>query len=239
MLEKLTDRVYYLPYERYRDRPTLGYIRGDRFALQVDAGSSADHVKLMQKALGQLPQPQMAIMTHAHWDHTYGIHAFPGVTLATRATQATLLEMSAWRWTPADAARRIALGQDMLFCYDAILKEYDDFSQIQVQPADIAFEGTLKMDLGRCPVEIIPLENSHLADCSVIYLPSEGVVFLGDISYEDLLPQPPRYYLNKHQALMAGLENLSFEYCVPGHHEVMTRRALFQELEEIEKNLRF
>jgi len=237
MLQKLTERIYYLPYERYRDRPNLGYIRGDKMALQVDAGSSAAHVKLMQDSLGSLPRPQTAVMTHAHWDHTYGIHAFPGLTVAGKATQAILREMAAWSWAPKDAARRIAQGEDMLFTYDAILKEYDDFSQITVRPADVTFEGMLEMDLGNCPIRMIPIENSHSADCVVIHIPTEGVVFLGDICYEDLLTQPPRYDKEKHQILTDALKALDFDLCVPGHHEVMTRHELFADLEEIRRSL--
>lgn len=238
MLRKLTERVYYLPYERYRDRPTLGYIQGDKMALQVDAGSSAAHVKLMLESLGDLPRPDMAVMTHSHWDHTFGIHAFPGETIAYKSTQEKLLAMAQWEWTPACFARRIAQGEDMLFSYDAMLKEYDSLSQVIVKPAERTFDGILEMDLGHCPIRVIPLENSHDSDCVVIHVPTENVIFLGDITYEDLLIQPPRYYKEKHQALMDGLSQLPFDYCVHGHHEIMTRQELFTHLEDIQNTLR-
>ena len=32
-LEQLTERIWYYPMEEERDRPNLGYIRGDRFSL--------------------------------------------------------------------------------------------------------------------------------------------------------------------------------------------------------------
>ena len=30
-LNRLTERVWFLPFEKERDRPNLGYIRGDRW----------------------------------------------------------------------------------------------------------------------------------------------------------------------------------------------------------------
>ena len=42
-LEQLTERIWYYPHEEERDRPNLGYIRGDRWSLAVDAGHSDVH----------------------------------------------------------------------------------------------------------------------------------------------------------------------------------------------------
>ncbi len=48
-LEQLTPRVYQLPFSQENDRPALGYIRGDRFSLMVDAGNSSEHVRDYQR----------------------------------------------------------------------------------------------------------------------------------------------------------------------------------------------
>ena len=45
MLQQLTPRVYQLDFSQEQDRPVLGYIRGDRFSLMVDAGNSPEHVQ--------------------------------------------------------------------------------------------------------------------------------------------------------------------------------------------------
>ena len=44
-LIRLSERVWYSMYEEERDRPCLGYIKGDRWSLAVDAGHSAAHVR--------------------------------------------------------------------------------------------------------------------------------------------------------------------------------------------------
>ena len=44
-LIKINDRIWYSMYEEERDRPCLGYVRGDHWSLAVDAGHSDAHVK--------------------------------------------------------------------------------------------------------------------------------------------------------------------------------------------------
>ena len=59
MLKQVTQRVWCLPWEEERDRPSLYYIRGDRRSLAVDAGSSPAHVAQFYAALEKrgLPLP--------------------------------------------------------------------------------------------------------------------------------------------------------------------------------------
>ena len=44
-LIRLSERVWYSMYEEERDRPCLGYIKGDRWSLAVDAGHSSLHLQ--------------------------------------------------------------------------------------------------------------------------------------------------------------------------------------------------
>ncbi|MFR2935167.1 MAG: MBL fold metallo-hydrolase, partial [Ruminococcus sp.] len=76
-LQQLTPRIYQLPFSEAEDRPCLGYIRGERFSLMVDAGNSPEHVRDYQQALREagFPLPQFTVLTHSHWDHCFGLHA--------------------------------------------------------------------------------------------------------------------------------------------------------------------
>ena len=44
-LKRLTEHIWYMPFEEERDRPNLGYVKGDHWSLAIDAGHSAAHVK--------------------------------------------------------------------------------------------------------------------------------------------------------------------------------------------------
>ena len=72
-LKRLTEHIWYMPFEEERDRPNLGYIRGERFSLAVDAGHSAAHVREFYALLNKenLPLPAITVLTHWHWDHTF------------------------------------------------------------------------------------------------------------------------------------------------------------------------
>ena len=76
-MKQLTRRVWYLPHSPASDRPALGYIRGDRRALMVDAGNSPAHVRQFLRSLEAegLPAPDLAVLTHRHWDHTGAVPA--------------------------------------------------------------------------------------------------------------------------------------------------------------------
>ena len=88
-LKRLSEHTWYLPFEEKRDRPNLCYIHGEKLNLAVDAGHSEDHTKEFYKALEEagLPLPDITVITHWHWDHTLGMHAVHGLTLANEKTR--------------------------------------------------------------------------------------------------------------------------------------------------------
>ena len=87
-LKKLTDRIYYLPHEPEADRPMLAYVKGDRLSLAIDAGYSSLHVKDFYEAIeaADFRKPDFTAITHWHYDHTFGMHAIKGVSIAHKKT---------------------------------------------------------------------------------------------------------------------------------------------------------
>ena len=83
-----------MPYETERDRPNLGYVKGDNWSLAIDAGHSAAHTREFYALLEKenLPLPSMTVLTHWHWDHTFGMHAVNGLCIATELTDRHLAQ---------------------------------------------------------------------------------------------------------------------------------------------------
>ncbi|MGN0387683.1 MAG: MBL fold metallo-hydrolase [Suilimivivens sp.] len=100
-LIKLSERIYMLPFVRETDRPNLFYIKGDNYSVAVDAGNSAAHVQefYVQLAKHGLEMPRYTIITHWHWDHTFGLHAICGKSIATVKTNEKLRQVMKWEWT--------------------------------------------------------------------------------------------------------------------------------------------
>ena len=76
-LKKLMKNIYYLPHEPEVDRPMLAYVKGEKYSLAVDAGYSFCHVKDFYEAieLNKFRTPDFTVITHWHYDHTFGMHA--------------------------------------------------------------------------------------------------------------------------------------------------------------------
>lgn len=234
MLHQISGRCWYMPNDPSADRPTLGYVRGDRLSLRIDAGNSPAHFQLMESAIAAqaLPPAGLIALTHSHWDHTYGLCASTVPSLANEKTQTQLAKMCGWAFDLPAMEARLASREDILFCHEAMLEEYSNPCDIQVRTADIVYDKAVALDLGGVHAEILRLENSHAEDCSIVFIPEERVVFLGDITYEDLHHDPPCWHLSRFEALRQALRSLDFVMAVPGHQPAMTREELFSDMDQ-------
>ena len=50
-LIKISERLYFLPFEENADRPNLYYVLGDDYSIAIDAGNSKAHVMKFYEAL--------------------------------------------------------------------------------------------------------------------------------------------------------------------------------------------
>ena len=223
-LERLTNRVWVLPYEEARDRPNLVYIRGYRWSLAVDAGHSYDHVSAFYAALDDagLPLPELTVLTHWHWDHTFGMHAVHGLCLANARTDQYL---KAFRDRIAREGRAFFLAMD-----ESIRAEYRGGKPVVVTPADMVFTGEMTLDAGNCPIRLFQAEAPHTDDSTLIHAVDEGVLIVGD-STGGVFPTWER------DAALAGklagtIRNTGAELCVVGHWQPLPVREVINELLE-------
>ena len=173
-LRKLTEHIWYMPFEEERDRPNLGYIKGDKRSLVVDAGHSEAHIREFYDLLCKegLPLPSLTVLTHWHWDHTFAMHAVNGLTIANKTTNGHLLE----------CIKKIEKsGPDaFLNVHESIRKEYSGGKEMIVVPADIVFEGCMSIDLGGCTISILQTEAPHTDDSTLVYVCEDKTLFVGD-----------------------------------------------------------
>lgn len=231
MMERITDRIYYLPHDDHGDRPVLGYVRGDRYALMIDAGNGAEHVALYDASLAEagLPRPDFCAITHWHWDHTFGIHALGCPAIACEQTNLYLEDVARWAWTDEAMAQRLASGEDNEFCDREIRVAYPDRAAITVRKADITFADILTLDLGGVHCRLLHIENPHTADGVIVHVPEAGVVFLGDADCQGNHHGRQPLYLAKLAGLLPFMERLNFTLCVMGHDAPVSREALLAE----------
>lgn len=208
-LKKLNEHIWYMPFEEERDRPNLGYIKGDKMSLAIDAGHSEAHLRefydLLQKA--GLPLPSLTVITHWHWDHTFAMHAVNGLTIANKTTNWHLLEFMKKIETS---------GPDsFLNMNDSVRKEYEGGKEVIIVPADIVFEGDMTIDLGGCTVKILQTKAPHTDDSTLVYVCEDKTLFLGDAT----CAQFPNGSRDKDLAneLADKIRTIDPKICVEGH----------------------
>ncbi|MFT8350467.1 MBL fold metallo-hydrolase [Clostridium saccharoperbutylacetonicum] len=230
-LRKVTQRVYYLINDRETDRPVLGYIKGDKYALMVDAGNSKNHLEKFNDSIEKLNLrlPDYVAITHWHWDHTYGMHSVTGKTIACEITNEQLKVMSKWQWTDEAMKKRLSTGEDIEFADTNIRKEYENLHDINVVSADIVFKNNLELDLGGLKVILKNVVSPHSKDSVIVYIPEERVVFIGDAYGMDYYNNC-EYNADKLESLINMLEDLEFDVCFPGHSLPISKTEIIEYL---------
>ena len=222
-LNKINDRIWVSSFEEERDRPALGYIRGDKYSLAVDAGHSKEHVEEFYSLLkeAELPLPELTVMTHWHWDHTFGMFAINGLSLAEKRTEEHLQKLM-MEWDDESEDRLKAMDEH-------IALEYKDQS-MQVVGADVVFGDEISLDLGGIKVQCLHTESPHTDDSVLILLPEERVLFFGDC----ISGEYPEWIVDieRMKLLITKLEELDFDLAIGGHWEPESKRELVEKLKE-------
>ena len=225
MLTQISPHVYILPFDSQRDRPNLGYIHGEKFSILVDAGNSRAHLNAMLEAVDEagLPKPEIALITHWHWDHTFGMHAFSGTTMTQTKTNEILSILTKWEWTPEAMDERLKTGEECEFCDTHMKIEYDDITDIKVVRADIEFDGNLTLNLGSVTVEVTPIANPHSDDGAVVFVQEDKVLFSGDADTGDFYKLDGGYDADKFYDYIETVDKIPYDTYIHGHLAPMTR----------------
>lgn len=175
-LTKVTDHIWYYPFEKERDRPILGYVKGDNWSLAVDAGHSKVHTLEFYSALekARLPMPSVTVLTHWHWDHSFGMWAIKGKCISNERTKDHLMEFKKW-YLEHDTEDFLALDK-------CIRREYKEYYDIRKNPVivtvpDILFIGEMRLDAGNCTIRLFQAEAPHTNDSILIVIETKRSCF--------------------------------------------------------------
>lgn len=226
-LSRLTDRIYYLPHDQAVDRPMLAYINGDKLSLAIDAGYSASHVKDFYDALRDTDfgAPNLTVITHWHYDHTFGLHAIKGISIAHQKTNLFLREQQ----EKAKGRNYIELLKKDDIYFE---KEYAGQNELKIVVSDLEFTDEITLNLGNITAHIFHTVSPHSEDTSCIYIPEVKVLFLGDSTSEDFFNGG---YMDKMKLnyLIQTINSIDCEYCVLSHCEPLRKNELLTYLDSI------
>ena len=208
-LIKLSEHIWYMPFEEMRDRPNLGYVRGEKWSLAIDAGHSDVHMKEFYELLEKegLPLPDLTVLTHWHWDHTFAMHAIHGLSISNERTSQYLKE---WKEKIEKNGPSEFLSID-----ESIRIEYAGNKEVIVVPSDMIFCGEMALDLGGCTVKILEAESPHTDDATLVYVCEDKTLFLGDATCNAF----PNGGKDKElcRKLAETIKSIGPKTCVEGH----------------------
>ncbi|WP_343206548.1 MBL fold metallo-hydrolase [Bacillus sp. B15-48] len=235
MLKKLASRVYYLPHYSETDRPALGLICGDSYSLIVDSGNSPSHatdfLNLVEKM--DISPVKFVVLTHWHWDHIFGMKTMDLLTISHEETKKKLEYLKTLKWDDASLDARVATGEEIEFCRDMIKREMPSRDHLDLTVPNISFNDKMEMDLGGVTCVIEHVGGEHAQDSSIIYIPDEKVLFLGDCLYQDFYSGEWSYDLNELILLLDKIKKYDVKSYVLGHQDPKTHDEMWTFLNEL------
>ena len=194
----------------------VGLVVGSTGALLIDTGSSpaqgAD-VRAAAESVAGVPLIGVAV-THAHFDHYYGLAAFDDLPTYGHETL-------------ADALREPQVHQEATDL---------GFAPDELRPPNRPLALARMVDLGDRYAEIVHFGRGHTAGDLVVIVPDAQVIFTGDLLEQSAPPaMGPDCHLKDWPAALDGILGLVNEntLLVPGHGEAFDRVFAFTQRAEI------
>ena len=180
----------------------------------IDALGSPRLAERLTQAIRRLTDKPVThvILTHYHADHIYGLQHFKQLGAQVIAHAASR------EYIQSDTARlRLEASRTDLAPW---INE-----QTRIVPADVWIDGPTSLKVGGVVFELTPVGPSHTPEDLTVFVPSEKVLFAGDLFFNGRLPFVGQ--ANSRQWILSLERLLAFDAkaVVPGHGAASTEPA--------------
>lgn len=232
-INKIGNSFWYITPIAETDRPILGMVVGTNKTLMIDAGNSEDHANYFQKELLKrgVPNPDMVVLTHWHWDHIFGLSALSNtVSIAFTETKKEMEKLIPFSWSDEAIDARVKEGTEIEFCAKAIKEEFKDHRNIKIVLPDVTFEKQMEIDLGGVTCIVQHVGGDHAADSTIVYIKEEKILFLADCIYPNMYAVKENYTIEETLRLLDELEQFDAETYIPSHQKPITKEEFNREV---------
>lgn len=183
-----------------------GFVVTPAGVVVIDALGSPQLARDLLAAIRRItPQPVThVILTHYHADHIYGLQAFKAAGATIIANRHGLEYMGS-----ETAANRLLASR-------AELAPWID-EDTQLVPADRWIAGPVDLTVGGVRFLIRPVGPAHTPEDQVVFVPSERVLFAGDVVFRGRVPYVGQADSRHWMAALDELLELDPRVLVPGH----------------------
>ena len=230
-LHELGDGLYaYLQPDGGWGWSNAGLITAEGTSLLVDTLYDKHLTREMLDAMAPVvaDHPLDAAMnTHANPDHCFGNELLP-LTTEIYASQATADELGDFDPQLLHGLKQAELPPHLREFVDMAFGAFD-FSDVTIRPPSQTFSGRLDLSIGDRDVALVELGPAHTAGDTIVHVPDAGVVFTGDLLFNE---GTPVVWSNFDNWLAAGqrILDLDARVLVPGHGPVSDASGLRDEL---------
>ncbi|UIR28916.1 MBL fold metallo-hydrolase [Priestia flexa] len=180
-LQRISNRVTYLPPYQETDRPILAAVTGEERTLLIDAGNSSSHARLFLEQLKENHiKGDWVVLTHGDWDHIFGMSEVNMPTISHFKTHDRIKKLQSLSWEDQYLDQRVKEGTEIPFCSEAIQKELGNYRDVFLPLPHITFDNRMTVNLGGVHCLIEHVGGDHAVDSSIIYVLEEKILFLGD-----------------------------------------------------------
>jgi len=193
-----------------------------RELIGIDAGTRPDSAKAAYEALRayapNLPELTTVFITHSHWDHVGGHTYFRDLNPRLRF------------YARSNYGEEIARELAAPAVFDKqFFGEGFSLDNLRSFKPDITIDRRTELKIGGTQIELIPVQGGETHDAMFIYLPDEGVLFVGDFimpylgapfveegdlqglldAIDTVAQKNPRYLLHGHEPLTRNFASAS------------------------------
>ncbi|HUX38345.1 MAG TPA: MBL fold metallo-hydrolase [Rectinemataceae bacterium] len=234
-LERIGEAVWIMPADRRTDRPILAAVVGRERCLLIDAGNSPAHAALFREALlaRGIRLPDFLVLTHWHWDHSFGMSSWEAPAIACEDTALALEVLSKQSsWDDESIDGLIGAGLCSEGSKRDIRAEYgEDRSSIRIVLPTIRFTSKLSVDLGSLTCVIERVGGDHSPDSCFVLLREEGILFTGDALGPSVYGGPRSYTSENFLRLIRLASARDLKIIVESHGAPMSRDAFVADIE--------
>lgn len=164
----------------------------------MDSGNSPAHAAQFREELTRhgVRQPDLLVLTHWHWDHTFGMSEWGLPSIAHYETAAVLRKLTGLIWSDETLEQLIQEGLANDHTVKDLKNEYGAERFIRVIEPDVRFTDRLIVDLGGTTCEIEHVGGDHSCDSCILYVKEDKALFLGD-ALGPAIYGGPRHYTSK------------------------------------------